>query len=93
MTLPVIIGDNAKTAQALLAAESLRKAAAARKRDVAVEVRVEGVTLNALDASLLTDATVIVGSPEGALPQTARRFTLEAVLADAGACLDQLWVR
>ncbi|GAA0532838.1 PTS system fructose-specific IIC component [Rhizomicrobium palustre] len=90
MTLPVIIGDSAKTAQALLAAESLRKAAAVRGLDVAVEVRVEGVTLNALPTAQLTDETVIVGAPDGDLPKTQRHFTIEAMLADAGACLDQL---
>ena len=90
MTLPIIVGDSARTAQALLAAESLRKAASVRGRDVAVETRVEGVVLNALDASLFTDETVIVGSPGGELPKTARRISIEAVLADAGACLDRL---
>lgn len=90
MKLAVIIGDPARTAQALLAAESLRQAAAARKIDIAVEVRVEGIVLNALDPALLSGTVLVVGKPEGELPQSAQQVDLEAALADAGACLDRI---
>jgi PTS system fructose-specific IIC component len=91
MTLAILVGDPTRTAQALLAAESLRKAASARGIDAAVEVRVEGIVLNALDAALMPDTLLVVGAPARDLPRAGatQHITLEAVLADADACLKQ----
>ncbi|MGB8603223.1 MAG: fructose-specific PTS transporter subunit EIIC [Rhizomicrobium sp.] len=89
MGFAVIVGDPEHTTQSLLAAEALRKAAAAVGLDLAIEVRVEGAVLGAQDATASYDLLLVVGSPAGDLPKATvvHRVTLEAVLQNAAKVL------
>ncbi|MDQ1155507.1 PTS fructose transporter subunit IIC [Brevundimonas sp. SORGH_AS_0993] len=90
MTLAIIVADRDRTTQPLLAAEALRKAAAARGLTPPIEVRVSGAVLGAIDPAVTPDVLLLVGdvAPEGA-PQAGRwlRADIDAVLQDAGAVL------
>jgi PTS system fructose-specific IIC component len=84
------------TVAGVLAAEALKKAAAARKRSIEIEVRTAEGVLNPLGKSQIGGATILllVGSDRSdearfaGLKQVA--VTLAEVLADAGAVLDRI---
>jgi fructose PTS system EIIBC or EIIC component len=90
MILAIIVADRERTTQPLLAAEALRKAAAARGLTPPIEVRVSGAALGLLDPAVTPDVLLIVGDvgPEDE-PKAGRRLQAEidAVLQDADAVL------
>jgi len=90
MILAIIVADRERTTQPLLAAEALRKAAAARGLTPPIEVRVSGAALGLLDPAVTPDVLLVVGDV-GAEdePKAGRRLQAEidAVLQDADAVL------
>lgn len=86
--LAIVVADRQRTTQALLAAEALRKAAAARGLTPPIEVRVDGAVLGALDPGVTPDLLLRVGDSDPETPVGARAVlavTLEEVLTDADA--------